>query len=1162
MYEEYLTENEVKLLEKWSGSKYGTEAFSEYFARGFERYLAEGNAPTPELNGIFSRLKKWMRDIYNTIKGSPIEKDLTPEVVTIFDNMVMVEGDVNFSDADFDGNFAKKTNSKVKKVLNQRDMIADEARNYEDKFDLANSNAQKEIAAVNELKKTPSWQKWKKSASDRQTNIRKYMEERSLKVAEARMNQRAGASARAAKKVEPIAEKIYDGMSKAQEDAFNKLLMAERIIQIEINREEKRNYYSAMIEKLTLKKEAFISGFDGFKKDGKYESAIAKIDAAIELAQREYNKNRLYVLDDNTGVETDELMFKHPLGLTREDAESLVSKYMKRPDYAVLNERKNIYFKAMSENLKDLYDNGIINKQTYDRFKNQNYIPRVFLEHVFNLKFDSEGQAIGVSFAENSEYYKSVGLGEAQIKSLEQGSEGLLLTNSRYLLETTYRATSARVMKNRAAQALAKEMKGQQTTWFSEAEYVTDKNGDIKLDRYGNAIPIAPEKTMSQVKYRIDGKLRAFNLDNEAFREWNDIELKMSDDKGLGWIRKGLGVGLLKRLATGMNPLFFIANVPMDIGHVLFFTDVYDNNKLLPVSFARISSKFFKNTRGLIDIDRGVDNKNSSRTKKLMDIYFEYGGGMDFLTQQGQGLMESGSDAQKAKSLTNKSLRAKSEKVLGYTGNLTELAMRLGTVEQVIGKLEADKKAGKNKYTQDEIYALAVGKARATMDFSQGGKTAKQIDMYVPYFNAAMQGFRVSRKYLSTAKGRANFANKWAQASIGVAMITFYNLAFGDDDEDTGYDDVPDYIKDNYFVFMTGEKDEDGRMKYIRIRKAPQIAPFLNLSEGIARAMYYSMKGIEDPNKARSTKGQFLRAVKSIEGTLPVVPTPQGIASKMPPTVAGILKYISNYDPFREMNIVPKNEIGVISASKEGLDDERVPVFLKVMGEAFDISPKRTQAALESVITSPSTNFIVGGAYSLLDEMTNALMDIPESEKSRYTGDFVIGSMLKSGKRRIQLETNPNWRNSTYSTAQQLRAEEEDVTYEIKKETRFYGNEYRKAKTADDKRKILQEFKEFGRTIENPADQHKAAKMFQEFATRDYSKLKNVSQALDVKYTRDPEAAAKMFGVYFFIPDLRKQSDVQKVNETFLYLRKNFDFKPSARFRAELKRLSKEKYKY
>ena len=85
------------------------------------------------------------------------------------------------------------------------------------------------------------------------------------------------------------------------------------------------------------------------------------------------------------------------------------------------------------------------------------------------------------------------------------------------------------------------------------------------------------------------------------------------------------------------------------------------------------------------------------------------------------------------------------------------------------------------------------------------------------------------------------------------------------------------------------------------------------------------------------------------------------------------------------MNIVPKNEIGVISASKEGLDDERVPVFLKLWARHLIYLPKRTQAALESVITSPSTNFIVGGAYSLLDEMTNALMDIPEKARSLDT---------------------------------------------------------------------------------------------------------------------------------------------------------------------------------
>ena len=89
------------------------------------------------------------------------------------------------------------------------------------------------------------------------------------------------------------------------------------------------------------------------------------------------------------------------------------------------------------------------------------------------------------------------------------------------------------------------------------------------------------------------------------------------------------------------------------------------------------------------------------------------------------------------------------------------------------------------------------------MDFSKGGLATKKIDQFVPYLNAAAQGFRVSRKYLSTAKGRMNFANKWAQASVGIAMLTFYNMLMSESDEDdTLMDDIPDYIKDNNHVFV------------------------------------------------------------------------------------------------------------------------------------------------------------------------------------------------------------------------------------------------------------------------------------------------------------------------------------------------------------------------
>ena len=53
------------------------------------------------------------------------------------------------------------------------------------------------------------------------------------------MNERAGASARAQYKVEAVAKKIYDGLSVKQEDTMNMALQAERIIQIEKDREQR-----------------------------------------------------------------------------------------------------------------------------------------------------------------------------------------------------------------------------------------------------------------------------------------------------------------------------------------------------------------------------------------------------------------------------------------------------------------------------------------------------------------------------------------------------------------------------------------------------------------------------------------------------------------------------------------------------------------------------------------------------------------------------------------------------------------------------------------------------------------------------------------------------------------------------------------------------------
>jgi hypothetical protein len=77
-------------IKKWAGVKdntWSTRA-EEKFARAFERYLREGKAPTKALSAVFENLKKWLTQIYNTIKGSSIDVELTQEVKDVFGGLL------------------------------------------------------------------------------------------------------------------------------------------------------------------------------------------------------------------------------------------------------------------------------------------------------------------------------------------------------------------------------------------------------------------------------------------------------------------------------------------------------------------------------------------------------------------------------------------------------------------------------------------------------------------------------------------------------------------------------------------------------------------------------------------------------------------------------------------------------------------------------------------------------------------------------------------------------------------------------------------------------------------------------------------------------------------------------------------------------------------
>jgi len=82
---------DLAIIESWAEVKNGqwTREAEEKFARGFEKYLADGSAPTPKLKMVFEKFKTWMVNIYRTITGSPIDIELNAAVKEVFDRLLV-----------------------------------------------------------------------------------------------------------------------------------------------------------------------------------------------------------------------------------------------------------------------------------------------------------------------------------------------------------------------------------------------------------------------------------------------------------------------------------------------------------------------------------------------------------------------------------------------------------------------------------------------------------------------------------------------------------------------------------------------------------------------------------------------------------------------------------------------------------------------------------------------------------------------------------------------------------------------------------------------------------------------------------------------------------------------------------------------------------------
>ena len=92
----YLKPEDLAVLEKHLKVKDGawTAKAEEDAARSWERYLRDGEAPTPELKTLFAKLKAWMSAIYAKLKGTPLDIKVSDDVRKVFDRMLTGEAGI------------------------------------------------------------------------------------------------------------------------------------------------------------------------------------------------------------------------------------------------------------------------------------------------------------------------------------------------------------------------------------------------------------------------------------------------------------------------------------------------------------------------------------------------------------------------------------------------------------------------------------------------------------------------------------------------------------------------------------------------------------------------------------------------------------------------------------------------------------------------------------------------------------------------------------------------------------------------------------------------------------------------------------------------------------------------------------------------------------
>jgi hypothetical protein len=540
----------------------------ERFARGFEKYLIDGVAPTKEMKGVFRRFKSWLVDIYKTAKSLGKAK-LTPEIRDIFDHMIA-------TDSEIEAWAAQRKLDSIDKAMNVNETEAENFKRWSEEV----KEKAKEAAMSYYMKtmKSDALDNFRKSIDteeNRRDFERKLAEENPIYMIEQLYNSgnQTEADKRSLLKMNGLEEKDFlnavKEMGGTTKERWNKHI-----------EDEVKNFKENMLTEQDVRSmaESVLESPEGLQKRSQIEAHLLEKRVNQYIAQVTSSQLKLKRAKDKAKVAME---IKERLGLVTSEEKAEMGRQAER----ITRDEDKI--QKLEERVNKLKDQLKEEKEKSEKAESRNKTSGEVIDRL-NGNIKALQDELEKERAKSSEQKDTITESEATVADLSSQLEDMVngLKESRKAMrldyklmkddaastlgeETVSHATSWRWWENKARIANVRGMKAMEMNDFEEAAYQKQvETQDILMSRMA-------KENIDEIKHALHGGGKLTTVQN--------------NEEGMD--RYGI-LGILNRIGRKEKPVLMNDDARYFVQHLAYMAGITNYDGELPLDENGLSRPF------------------------------------------------------------------------------------------------------------------------------------------------------------------------------------------------------------------------------------------------------------------------------------------------------------------------------------------------------------------------------------------------------------------------------------------------------------------------------------------------------------------------------------------------------------------------------------------